>query len=96
MNRQPYNWSWVGWCLLAWAILFYVVSNSIAQGYFTISVRGAECGFAHIKSSMLWVYDGQLLGTWLSPRFAFAAVLAVTVFGAGLFLRRRTRKEVDA
>src|SRR5262245_55826627 len=97
MKTQSYDWSWVGWCLLVWVALFYFVASSMGQGYFTMHVFGVECGLAHIKSSTLWIYGGELVRVpVLSPLFVIAAVLAGVVFGAGLSIKKRLRKEPDA
>lgn len=92
MKPQPYNWSWIGWCLLAWAVIFFLVSSSIDQGYFTTTIFGVECGFARIKSSTLWIYGGEFLRPpFLSPMVVLAIIIGAVVFGSGLYLKTRRR-----
>jgi hypothetical protein len=89
MKSQPYNWKWIGWCLLAWAVLFYLLSNSIGQGYFTVPIFGIQYGFAHIKSSTLWIYGGEFLRVPVfSPMMFIATILAGVVFGGGFYVKK--------
>jgi hypothetical protein len=77
MKHRVLNWV----LMIVAAAMFHCIFRYWAgdfQGYLTIPVGGTEYGFAHIKSSTVWVSGGEF--THIPGSLTLVALLAALVW----------------